>query len=199
DKAREVFEANYWGTLRVVQAVVPHMAARRAGTICNVGSVVGYVSTPWGAIYSSSKAAVHSMTDALRLEVAPYGIRVMLLAPGAVKSNIGDNNLKRYDEHFTLYGPFAAAIRERATLSQRQQAMDTQVFARGVVRQLLRPHPPRHFLLGGLVRQTRLAMWLPLWLRDWLLARLFRLNRRLPPEEQEKLQQAEAEGSKKAQ
>ncbi|KAG2484490.1 hypothetical protein HYH03_016721 [Edaphochlamys debaryana] len=162
-KAKEVFETNLWGTLAMVQAVAPRMAARRSGTVVNVGSVVGYFGTPWGAIYSSSKAAVHSLTDALRLELRPFGIKVMLLAPGAVQSAIGDNNLKRFDDRFTMYAPFADAIRERATISQGNNSMPTPVFARAVVAQVLRkPSPPAHFVLGGFAWLTQLARWFPL-------------------------------------
>ncbi|KAG2431306.1 hypothetical protein HYH02_013437 [Chlamydomonas schloesseri] len=181
DKAKEVYEANVWGLLRVCQAVAPAMAERRSGTICNVGSVVGYFATPWGAIYSSSKAAVHSITDALRLEMKPFGVKVVLLAPGAVRSNIGENNLKRFDDRFNLYAPFADAIRQRTTLSQQENSMPTEVFARRVVATLLRPSPPRHFSLGGFVRLTKFALWWPMWLRDWTLARRFKLNVALPP------------------
>eukprot|EP00198_Chlamydomonas_reinhardtii_P013499 XP_001702836.1 predicted protein [Chlamydomonas reinhardtii] len=152
DKAKEVYEANVWGLLRVCQAVAPAMAQRRTGTICNVGSVVGYFATPWGAIYSSSKAAVHSLTDAMRLELKPFGVKVVLLAPGAVRSNIGENNLKRFEDHFSsMYAPFAEAIRRRATLSQQGNSMPTEVFARQVVATLLGSSPPRHFSLGGFV------------------------------------------------
>ncbi|EFJ52291.1 hypothetical protein VOLCADRAFT_55911 [Volvox carteri f. nagariensis] len=180
-EAQEVFDTNYWGTLRMVQAVSPHMATRRSGLICNVGSVVGFISTPWGAIYSSSKAAVHSLTDALRLEMRPFGVRVVLLAPGAVKSNIGTNNLKRFGGQFTLYAPFVDVIRERTVMSQGTESMPTDTFARRVVRELLRPCPPRRFLLGGFVPLMKVVMWWPLWLKDWLLKRTFKMNTvRLP-------------------
>ncbi|KAG2430445.1 hypothetical protein HXX76_009968 [Chlamydomonas incerta] len=192
DKAKEVYEANVWGLLRVCQAVAPAMAQRRSGTICNVGSVVGYFATPWGAIYSSSKAAVHSLTDALRLELKPFGVKVVLLAPGAVRSNIGENNLKRFEDRFSLYAPFAEAIRRRTTLSQQDNSMPTELFARRVVATLLAPSPPRHFSLGGFVRLTKFAMWWPMWLRDWTLARRFNLDVALPPPPQQQLLPAAA-------
>ncbi|GLC34651.1 hypothetical protein PLESTB_001238400 [Pleodorina starrii] len=180
-KAKEVFDANYWGTLRMVQAVAPHMAARRSGTIANIGSVVGYMCTPWGAIYSSSKAAVHNMTDALRLELQPFGVKVVLVAPGAVTSNIGANNLERFDDQFSMYAPFAAVIRQRASISQGSNSMPTDQFARGVVQQLLRPRPPRHFLLGGFVPLIQFALWWPMWLRDRVMSKTFKTDVVLPP------------------
>jgi short-subunit dehydrogenase len=64
--------------------------------IVNVGSVTAYLSTPWGGLYAASKAAVHSISDALRMELAPFNVKVSVVAPGAIKSNIGDNNLKAF-------------------------------------------------------------------------------------------------------
>lgn len=78
-----------FGTLAMCRAVGKHMAERGSGKIANVGSVVGYCATPWAGIYSLSKAAVHSMTDALRLELEPFGVQVVLVAPGSIKSNFG--------------------------------------------------------------------------------------------------------------
>ncbi len=71
------------------------MARRASGKVVNLGSVVGYVAAPWSAAYSSSKAAVHSLTDALRLELMPLGIQVVLVAPGATTSNFGNNSSSR--------------------------------------------------------------------------------------------------------
>ena len=65
------------------------MAKAGKGTVVNIGSVVGMVSTPLAGIYSSSKAAVHSLTDALRVELRPFNIRAMIVAPGAITSNLG--------------------------------------------------------------------------------------------------------------
>ncbi|KXZ44038.1 hypothetical protein GPECTOR_75g762 [Gonium pectorale] len=155
-------------------------AQERGGVIANIGSVVALVPTPWGGIYCASKAAIHNLTETLRLELAPFGIRVVLVAPGAVQSNIGANNLRRFDETFKLYGPWTGDIRARALVSQGKESMPTDVFARGVVRQLLRRTPPRVFLLGGMVGMIRFALRLPLWLRDRMVSRKFGLNRKLP-------------------
>lgn len=72
------------------------MIRQKSGLIVNVGSVTAYLATPWGGLYAASKAAVHSISDALRMELAPFGVDVSVVAPGAIKSNIGDNNLKAF-------------------------------------------------------------------------------------------------------
>lgn len=89
---------------------------------------------------------------------------------------------QRFDDKYVVYAPFAEVIRERATLSQVEGSMPTDVFARGVVCQLLRRHPPAHYLLGGFVRLMRFVMWWPLWMRDRLLVKTFKVDLvKLPP------------------
>jgi short-subunit dehydrogenase len=81
-----VMEVNYFGTVRIVKAVLPVMRSRREGTIVVMGSVTGYVPTPKFSAYCASKAAVNSFTEILAAEEKPNGIRVLLVAPNAVKT-----------------------------------------------------------------------------------------------------------------
>lgn len=92
--AHQCVNTNVFGTLAMSKAVAAHMAKKGSGKIVNIGSVVGYVSTPWAGIYALSKAAVHSMSDTLRLELKPFGIQVVVVAPGAIKSNFGSAGAK---------------------------------------------------------------------------------------------------------
>jgi 1-acylglycerone phosphate reductase len=62
--------------------------------VINIGSMVAYKATPWGSVYCATKAAVHSFSDALRMELKNYGIKVMVVAPGAIKSEIGKANMR---------------------------------------------------------------------------------------------------------
>ena len=81
---------NVTGTVAVTKAFAPAMCARRRGLICNVGSAAGYAYGPVEAVYAASKAAVRTLSDGLRVELAPLGVKVMLVAPGFVKSRIDD-------------------------------------------------------------------------------------------------------------
>jgi len=82
DEARRQFETNFFGMHRVCRAVLPHMRARRAGRIVNLSSLAGLVTVPFQGMYCASKHAVEAYTQALRMEVKPFGIHVAMIEPG---------------------------------------------------------------------------------------------------------------------
>ncbi|MFC6772219.1 SDR family oxidoreductase, partial [Halorubrum pallidum] len=86
-KVHEQFDVNVYGPHRLIRAVLPSMRRERDGTILNVSSVAGRVSFPGGGVYSGSKFAIEAMSDALRNEVGEYGIDVVVVEPGPVRTN----------------------------------------------------------------------------------------------------------------
>lgn len=90
DDARRQFEVNLFGLAEVTKAVLPHMRARRAGTIINTSSVGGRINSPLGAWYHASKHALEGWSDCLRLELAPFNIDVVVLQPGGIRTEFGD-------------------------------------------------------------------------------------------------------------
>lgn len=88
--AKDQFETNYFGTLRVLKACLPHMRQAGTGRILLVGSLAGRAPLPFQSHYSSSKAAIDSLAGALRSEVAPFGIHVSLIEPGDVNTAFND-------------------------------------------------------------------------------------------------------------
>ena len=93
DDLRRQFETNVFGVLRVTQAVLPAMRERRAGRILNVSSIAGKIALPLMGPYASSKHALEGLSDSLRLELAPFGVRVVLIEPGFIPTNMSSTSL----------------------------------------------------------------------------------------------------------
>lgn len=85
------FQTNFFGPIYLIQALLPSLRARRSGTIINVSSVAAFDGTPGYSAYSSSKAALTSMSDILQKELAPFNIRVLTLVPGYFHTSFMDN------------------------------------------------------------------------------------------------------------
>lgn len=178
---RRQYETNVIAPMAVTGQAVPLLRAAVAqngsAVVANVGSIVGLFTTPFAAAYCSSKAAVHSLTDALRMELAPFGIHVVSIQPGGVRSSFGEHAeaAVRLPEN-SLYKPVEAGIRARAQAGQ-QGAMPADVFVVPVVDALLRSSPPR-VIRGGTnsVRLPLLKRLLPAAMFDARLSQLFGLD-----------------------
>ena len=90
DEARRQFDVNVFGLMALTKEVLPAMRKQRSGRIINVSSVVGKMSTPLTGWYSASKHALEALSDALRVEVKPFGIQVVVIEPGAIKTEFSD-------------------------------------------------------------------------------------------------------------
>lgn len=86
EEARRQFEVNVFGLARLTQLVLPGMRARRSGTIVNISSIGGRIYEPLGSWYHATKFAVEGLSDSLRVEVAPHGIHVVIVRPGAIRT-----------------------------------------------------------------------------------------------------------------
>jgi NAD(P)-dependent dehydrogenase (short-subunit alcohol dehydrogenase family) len=93
EHARDIFETNFWGTVRVTNAVLPGMRKRRSGQIINVGSLAGLMGVPGQGFYSASKFALEGYTETLRIELGPFQIHVSLIEPGFFKTNLHSDML----------------------------------------------------------------------------------------------------------
>ena len=87
--ARRQIETNIFGLARMTQLVLPHMRDRKSGTIINLSSIGGTIHTPLGAWYHATKHAVEGFTDSMRIELAPYDINMVLVAPGIIDTEFG--------------------------------------------------------------------------------------------------------------
>lgn len=179
---RRMLETNFVGPLALVQAVFPAMARQRGGCIVNVGSMVGVVPTPWVGAYSGAKAGLRVLSEALRMELAPWEIDVVVVEPGAVRSEVADK-APRHSET-PHYAAVSREIEQRAGASQ-ERPMEAEEFARRVAEAVLREPPPRVVQVGGGMGLLRLFQLVPDRLRERLFARAFgleKLRRSLGPD-----------------
>jgi len=182
DKIRSLFETNVLGLLAVTQAVFPRMADQRSGRIVNVGSVVGLLPTPFAGSYCASKSAVHMLSEVMRMEVKPFGVDVVVVQPGGVRSSIADTgakDLEPFRSGTSRYRPYYDGIRKRAYASQ-DNPMPAEDFARALVQQAFATPAPRIVRLGtGADFLPRLAE-VPGEQRDAMLSGNYGLDAPLP-------------------
>lgn len=148
---RREFETNVVGPLALAQAVIPQMVKQGGGRIVNVGSVVGILPTPLAGAYCASKSAIHTLSEVLRMEVAPFGIDVVIVQPGAIRSSISENadvGLERYEREDSLYKPLAQYIKRRAHASQSSNPTPAGVFAEKMVAAVMKKRAPLVVRIG---------------------------------------------------
>jgi NAD(P)-dependent dehydrogenase (short-subunit alcohol dehydrogenase family) len=113
EDVRRQFETNVFGLTRMCQLVLPGMRRQRWGRIVNLSSVGGKLTLPGGAFYHATKHAVEALSDALRFEVGGFGIDVVVIEPGAIKTRFGDTavaNVRRVAREGSPYAEFNAAV-----------------------------------------------------------------------------------------
>jgi NAD(P)-dependent dehydrogenase (short-subunit alcohol dehydrogenase family) len=174
------FATNLFGPLALVRALVPQMKQRGGGKIINIGSVSGILVTPFSGIYCATKAALHAASDALRMELAPFGIEVVVIQPGAIESEFGNNaeaSLARTFDESSLYAGVKDGILKRARASQHKPT-PTVEFVEQLLAVAEKSSSPAVTRIGhGSFALPLVARWLPVALRDSILKKSFGLNR----------------------
>jgi NAD(P)-dependent dehydrogenase (short-subunit alcohol dehydrogenase family) len=173
---RRQFETNFFGVLRVTQAVVPYMRQRMCGRILMMSSVSGFVTAPTQGAYSSSKFALEAMSNALRLELYPFGVQVVLIEPGYIVTGIQQAALelsKPYLEKMNAgpYAPLYARFFDSVTGSRAKSKTTPEDCARTVLRAIEAPNPKARYLVTGL---AVVAKWCERLLSDKMVEAIFR-------------------------
>ena len=173
------FATNVFGAIKIAQIFGKKMAERKSGIIVNIGSVSGMLATPFVGAYCASKAAFNSFSDALRMEMKPFGVSVITVTPGAIVSSFGENSAKTTEKILaknSLFEKYREKILERARLSQ-QNATPVEEFAQKLVDKILSENPPPTFRYG---KMSFLAWFLSRFtgagLRDKILTKKFGLT-----------------------
>jgi NAD(P)-dependent dehydrogenase (short-subunit alcohol dehydrogenase family) len=157
-EVRRQFETNVFGLMRMCQLVLPGMRARHQGTIVNLGSAAGLVVPPASAAYSMTKYALEALCDALRLEVGHLGVRVVLIEPGAVRSDFMATGWATMPasgaegEPYATYKANLAAMVERTHRPGARGILDADVVARTVVKAITSRRPRPRYPIGSQAR-----------------------------------------------
>jgi len=145
EQARAQLETNFWGTVRVVREVLPHMRNSGGGQVVLIGSLGGLIGLPFQAYYSASKYALEGFGEALAYEVAPFGIAVTLVEPGNAATGFTDN--RRRSDPSSVY----AAANDKAveTMERDERAgVPAERVAATVAKVLAARRPPRRVTVG---------------------------------------------------
>jgi len=181
DAMRQQFETNVFAVVGVTRALFP-LLRRARGLVVNIGSVSGVLVTPFAGAYCASKAAVNALSDALRLELAPFGIRLMEVQPGAIASQFASNAQRQADQVLAVdspWWPLREYVQARARASQ-DRPTPAAVFAQGVLAATRKTAVPAVVRLGnGSTALPLIARLLPRRLLDWVLRKRFGLLRPL--------------------
>jgi len=148
DEARDLFEINVFGAIRMIQAVLPAMRARRAGHVINITSVSGHA--PWAGtgVYGASKYALECVGQTLAQEVAPFGIRVTNVAPGGFRTGFAASGLKVAAKDIADYEDGAHFARRSLTAGAGAEKGDPVRGAEAILAALDAKEPPLHLFLG---------------------------------------------------
>ncbi|MHC5704605.1 oxidoreductase [Streptomyces sp. PKU-MA01144] len=151
DEARYQFEVNVFGAARLTQLVLPHMRSRRHGRIINITSMGGKIHTPLGAWYHGTKFALEGFSDSLRMEVRPFGVDVVIVEPGAIRtewSSIAAGKLRKLGEDSAYAGQIASMAGTLESESNARRSSSPSVVARAIGRAATSRRPRTRYAVG---------------------------------------------------
>ena len=154
DQAKAIFETNFFGLVRMTRAVVPHMRRQGNGRIINIGSVLGFLPMPYGALYAATKHAVEGYSESLDHELRIRGIRVSVIEPAYTKTQFGANFLapdSKLDEYREV-----RALLDKVLKEVMATADEPTVVADVVLEAAIAERPKLRYVAGGLANRLRL-------------------------------------------
>lgn len=149
DEVEQLFATNFFGTVSMIKAALPGMRARRRGTILNVSSIAGRLAAPGSGYYAASKFAMEGMSDALRKELAPLGIRVTIVEPGAFRTDFAGRSLQQSKIRIDDYAATAGPRRKENDKTHGTQPGDPARAASALLDLVTRSELPAHLLMGS--------------------------------------------------
>jgi NAD(P)-dependent dehydrogenase (short-subunit alcohol dehydrogenase family) len=154
DQAKAIFETNFFGLIRMTRAVVPHMRRQGNGRIINIGSVLGFLPMPYGALYAATKHAVEGYSESLDHELRTRGIRVSVIEPAYTKTQFDANFLapdSKLDEYREVRALLYKVLKEVMATAD-----EPTVVADVVLEAAIADRPKLRYVAGGLANRLRL-------------------------------------------
>lgn len=176
DPIRQLFEVNVFGALRMLRAVAPCMRQQGAGRIINISSIAGKLSTPGNGAYSATKFALEALSDAARLELAPFGVKVILIEPGAIQTHFDATAQAHAQQILSITdSPYRALYQKSDEFaeSMRKQEQGPEVVSK-IIQQAIEAPNPRARYLAGVALPGRLVLYLRDLVWDTVLQRTFK-------------------------
>jgi NAD(P)-dependent dehydrogenase (short-subunit alcohol dehydrogenase family) len=153
-EVRGMVETNFFGLARMIHAVLPGMRQRRRGSIVNISSIGGLVGFPGVGYYNATKFAVEGLSEALAKEVAPLGIKVLVVEPGAFRTDWAGRSIKKSSEQIQDYEETAGAFRERITGRSGKQEGDPVRAGEAMIKAVESNNTPLRLVLGRMALDT---------------------------------------------
>jgi len=159
EEVRAMFEVNVWGLAETTRAVLPMMRARRSGTVVNISSIAGIAAFPSLSFYNASKFAVEALSEAMAQEVAPLGIKVLLVEPGPFRTDWAGRSASEAPGALECYQATAGARAKQIRDASGRQAGDPARAAAAIIQAVEAPEPPLRLLLGkAALKMARLKL-----------------------------------------
>jgi NAD(P)-dependent dehydrogenase (short-subunit alcohol dehydrogenase family) len=145
---RRLFETNFFGLVGLTKSVLPGMRVRGRGHIVNISSVAGRMAQPGSGYYSASKFAVGGLSDALRKELEPLGIRVTVVEPGGFRTDFAGRSLQQSSRPIDAYAKTAGLRRKENSTTDGRQPGDPVRAAEAIIKAVQADRPPFRLVLG---------------------------------------------------
>ena len=157
DEMRRVFETNYFGALEMIRAVLPTMRTQQSGMIINITSIAGYMGLPYRGIYSATKGALGITSEAYRMELKQFNIKMTTVAPGDFATNIAAG---RYHAPIVKGSAYETAYANTLKLMDDHvdSGMDTQIMAKVVYRIMQNKNPKVHYRVGYFMQKFSIVL-----------------------------------------
>ena len=185
EQVQQMFDVNVYGVMRMIRAVVPYMRQQKAGRVITIGSLAGKLVLPVNGTYSATKFALEALSDALRLELAPFGIQVVLIEPGNIRSNFMATAQANSKELLSNPdSPYRALYRhyQQAMTTMRKHDPDPQVVSH-VVQQAIEAAKPKARYMVAVPFSQRIVLRLGDGIRDTIFKRMFNIRNSLRKKE----------------